>query len=760
MKKIYPRLLSLVLICCFSAGTSFSQQQYSYSLDLNKAENSKLDVELITPHLTGSTAVFTLPKIIPGTYSIADYGKFISNVKAFDKSGKELGVKQLSSNKWQINKATALNRLTYTVSDIFHSDIKHNIYPMAATNIENEKCFVINSPGFFGFFDGYRNLPFNISIAKPDSLFGGTSIENATHSAGRDLFKVANVDELYDMPIMYTVPDTTTIKVGNCQVLISVYSPAKNLNSKMIAGWLGDLLEAARQYLGGKLPAERYSFLYYMRDIKQKQSFMLGLGGALEHTTSSFYYFPDIPAEAIKKSLVDASSHEFFHIITPLTIASKEIKEFNYDTAILSKHLWLYEGTTEYTAHHVQVQYGLISGKEFLQRLSTKITKSRGSYNDTVPFTIMSTNSAGKYAQEYANVYEKGALIGACLDLYLLHLSKGAYGLKELKHDLGVRYGKKRYFTDEELFAEIRELSFPEIEDFLKKYVEGAQPIPYDYFFGLAGVQFIPKSERKIFSLGGITPAQGSSTIKVSMMSKLNDFGKAIGYKIGDEIYAINGVPIQASNFLQVADSIKKMMKEGDDFVVKIGRKNNDKIDTMELKGKVSMVTVTETNVLDFMPNPTAQQRLVRQAWLTPGKTVTTAAVAANPADVSSIDAIIKATYEVISGAAGPRNWDRFSSLFLPEAKMGAVVKSATGGSFRSFTPAEYRKNNEPFFMQSAFYEEEVKRNVSETGNVASVTSAYQFRFSSGGKVEEKGTNYFTLVKSDGRWWIENLTWE
>ena len=89
-----------------------------------------------------------------------------------------------------------------------------------------------------------------------------------------------------------------------------------------------------------------------------------------------------------------------------------------------------------------------------------------------------------------ALAYQKGALIAACLDIYLLHLSDGGYGLKNLTHDLGIRFGKNSYFNDDQLFDEIEKLSYPEIKQFLIRYVQGTEPIPYDYYFGLAGIQY------------------------------------------------------------------------------------------------------------------------------------------------------------------------------------------------------------------------------------------------------------------------------
>jgi hypothetical protein len=62
--------------------------------------------------------------------------------------------------------------------------------------------------------------------------------------------------------------------------------------------------------------------------------------------------------------------------------------------------------------------------------------------------------------------------------------------------------------------------------------------------------------------------------------------------------------------------------------------------------------------------------------------------------------------------------------------------------------------------MQSGFYEEELNRKVSQFGNISSVVSSYQYRTEENGKVAQRGINYFTLVNSEGRWWIANLSWQ
>lgn len=592
-----------------------AQSKYQYFVDITKTTNDQLKVELISPKINKADIVFYMPKIVPGTYTNSDFGKFVHNIKAFDKAGKLLQVTALpDSNSWKIKNANLLYRLEYMVEDTWDATFKHNVYEMAGTNFEEGKNFALNTCGIFGYFDGLKKIPFELNFKRPANFYASSGLVAVSSNNNTDIFKCDNADHLYDSPIMFCVPDTTFIKIGNADVLISVYSPKKLITSKYLAGKLSNLLQAAKNYLGGKLPINKYAFLYYFNG---EQATVQGQG-AWEHSYSSFYSLPEAPQEQFADRVVDISSHEFFHIVTPLNICSKEVREFNFNKTILSKHLWLYEGSTEYDAHHTQVTQGLISPEEYIKRLTQKVQVSRKYYNDTLPFTKLSLGSADVYADQYGNVYQKGALINACLDIYLNKLSNGNYGVKNLKHDLSLKYGPTNYFNDDELFDEITRLTFPEVRSFFAKYVEGNEALPYDYFFGLAGVKYIPKKETQGFTIGNISlaPTEGGK-IAISNVSVTNDFGKRMGYKQGDEIISFNGEEVNAVNFGNTAKKFTSTAKEGDTLTVKVKRKNDTGQEEMvTLAAPVVKVAKTEENLLELDAAATADQLKVRNAWL------------------------------------------------------------------------------------------------------------------------------------------------
>ncbi|GAO42515.1 M61 family metallopeptidase [Flavihumibacter petaseus] len=612
---------------------------YQFTVDLRAVDSDRLMVHVKLPALSGvgSKLVWAFPRIIPGTYRISDFGQFISQVKAYDRQGRLLPVKKIDTNRWQINGTAQPERITYLVDDIVDTEKKHNIYAMSASNIEAGMNFVLNTPAFFGYLEGYTQLPVRLEISKPETFYGATSMMPIAQTNTSDVFEMSSIDALYDGPLLYAVPDTTVVTVGNCRVLVAVYSPNHKITSAQIASWLEPLLRATQAFLGGKLPTDQYAFLYYFRDPNLKHSFPNQNMGALEHTRSSFYYLPEMSADALQKDVTDMSSHEFFHIITPLTIASKEIKQFNFSRPVLSQHLWLYEGATEYFSRLVQAQYGLKSTETFLGELVRKIVMSRNQFNDKLPFTVLSKESAGKYADQYVNVYQKGALIAACLDLQLLHRSQGRYGLRELARDLGNRYGKDSAFNDAELFGEIGRLTGPETEAFLQRYVAGGEPIPYEYYLGLAGVKYAAEAREEVYTLGGFgTYQDAGGWLWVDDTSELNAFGKKMGYQPGDKIVSVNGELMRGNQVPSRLSNVKKQLHLGDTLRVRVVRKS----DSIWLVQPVEKVTVIYKNQISLQADASAEALVVQQAWLKPAASFTTTGfVPQDTTQVGSTDA-------------------------------------------------------------------------------------------------------------------------
>ena len=136
----------------------------------------------------------------------------------------------------------------------------------------------------------------------------------------------------------------------------------------------------------------------------------------------------------------------------------------------------------------------------------------------------------------------------------------------------------------------------------------------------------------------------------------------------------------------------------------------------------------------------------------------------AAPKDVASLDSIMKAVYDVISGDKDkPRDWDRFRSLFYKDARLIPSGKNATTGVIgaRALTPDDYVKRAGPTMAKEGFFESEKARRVEVYGNIAHVFSTYESRHAPGDKTPfARGINSFQLLNDGKRWWVITIYWE
>jgi hypothetical protein len=180
------------------------------------------------------------------------------------------------------------------------------------------------------------------------------------------------------------------------------------------------------------------------------------------------------------------------------------------------------------------------------------------------------------------------------------------------------------------------------------------------------------------------------------------------------------------------------------------------------------------SRVFRFAMRPFALTSLATAALLAalPVRTVAQAAApqaaqpavaAARPADVSSVDAIIAALYDVISGPAGQkRDWDRFRSLFAPGARL-IPTGAPPGGPAQAVvrTPTEYAQLAAPILERDGFFESEIGRSMDTFGRITQVFSTYDSKRTLADPAPfQRGINSIQLLNDGSRWWIITVYWD
>jgi len=587
-------------------------------IDLVRVVDDKVMVVVDPGAFPAESISFYIPKTVPGTYSADNYGKYVEQFKAVDYKGGELPFDKIDDNTWKISRAKELDKITYWVNDTYDTEkeVDDKVFSPAGTNILKGKNFMLNLHGFVGYFEGLQELPYSLEITAPKGLEPATSLVKRIQDVkapDTDIFVASRYFELIDNPIMYAKPNMETFQVNDISVTLSVYSPNEFYTAASLKGSMEKMMGAQKTFLGDINSTKKYNIILYLSNMENADA--TGFG-ALEHHTSTVVVMPEqIPKDRLEESMVDIVSHEFFHIVTPLTIHSKEIQYFDFNDPKMSMHLWMYEGTTEYFANLFQIQQGLISEEEFYKRLMDKVGNAN-SYDDDMSFTVMSKNILEEpYKDNYANVYEKGALINMALDIRLRELSGGEKGVLWLMKELSKKYGESIPFEDDSLINEIVDMTYPDIKDFFDIHVIGETPINYEDYWQKVGLKKGSQEKSTGYFLDGdipfidIDPAK-ENEVFVRKGITLNSFFNGIGAKGGDIIKSIDGTPITLETMRGII-GLSFGWAPDREITMVVEREDQE----LSLTGKVGVPTLNAINLVP-LEGASEQQTKLREAWM------------------------------------------------------------------------------------------------------------------------------------------------
>ncbi|MFC4096213.1 M61 family metallopeptidase [Euzebyella saccharophila] len=621
MKRIFLCcFFSMLLLGCGASKSVLTADKTPMltTLDLVNVENDQVPVSINPGAFSTDQVFFYIPKTVPGTYSEDNYGKYIEDFKALDYEGNELTFEKLDENTWKIQSGKNLGKVTYRVNDTYdtESETSEKVFSPSGTNILKNENFVLNLHGFVGYFKGLKEVPYEISINYPAGLKATTSLKSKIAEeveVGRDVFLASRYFDVIDSPIQYTKPNTETFQINDITVTLSVYSPNGVYTAATLKERMEKMMSAQKAFLGEIDGTKEYNILLYLSTMEEDDASGFG---ALEHHTSTVVVLPEaMPQDRLEQAMVDVVSHEFFHIVTPLNVHSEEVQYFDFNDPKMSKHLWMYEGTTEYFANLFQIQQGLINEAEFYERIMDKVNNAKA-YDDEMSFTVMSENILEEpYEENYANVYEKGALINMVLDIELRRLSNGEKGVRWLMKELSKKYGKNTPFKDDDLIDEIVAMTYPEIRGFFDTYVIGNTPIDYNTYLGKMGLSTEIVEKQTGFFLDGENPfidvdQENENQIYLRKGLELNSFFKTLGASGGDVIKSINGTTIDLNSIRNIIG--QSFTWSPDMEIVMVVRRGGEDV---TLKG-VAGTPMLEVETIVPLKSVSAKESELRQRWL------------------------------------------------------------------------------------------------------------------------------------------------
>ncbi|MFT4850820.1 MAG: putative metalloprotease with PDZ domain, partial [Sediminicola sp.] len=521
------------------------------------------------------------------------------------------------TNTWTISDATKLDIISYDVNDTFDVEGEgKSPFSPSGTNIEIDN-YVLNLHGFIGYFDSLKSGQYEVNVTASVDFARTSALQKTGEKVSDDgkaittTYFAPRYFDVTDNPMMYGKLDVEEFMVGDVKIVLSVYSPNGVHSAASLKETIFKMMEGQKAYLGDINSTSRYDIYLYLS--RGEENSPRGFG-ALEHHTSTVVVMPEqMPAEDLAKNMVDIVAHEFFHIVSPLSVHSEDVHYFDYAAPTFSKHLWMYEGVTEYFAQHFQVYEGMVTEAEFYNVMQSKIAASM-SMDDTMSFTTMSENVLDPpYSSNYYNVYQKGALIGMCIDILMREESNGSRSMLSLMKELSLKYGKNKPFVDNELIDEITKMTYPSIGEFLKAHVEGTTPINYNIFFDKVGLIEMESEVKGNFIMVGGAPIVSGSPDRGIFFTELalkNSFWAEQGVQSGDVIKEVNGTEVRLDNANSVFQKVAGW-HAGDEIEVKLARDGEEII----IK-TITTQPLVKSKGMSANPDASEKQKNLRKSWL------------------------------------------------------------------------------------------------------------------------------------------------
>lgn len=592
MKLQFSALLLFVFISVTGVAQSISHQigmpapQTHYfdvttSIDVSKLKSNKGYVD------------FKMAAWTPGSYLIREFAKNVEQVKA-TLNQETVQIRKINKNTWRVQIPTTLKTGKIAVNYQVYA------YEMSVrTSFLDDSHGYINPASVFMYVDEFAHSPIALKII-PHASFSKVSTAIA-FTAQNFSFLAKNLDEFIDSPIEIGNHQLFSFKVKGIPHQIAFYGPAKVDSTKFLKD-VEKMCSTAMQVVGDH-PCDHYLFIIH--------NLNRGSGG-LEHLYSTTCQVSRTNYETPSgyNGIMNLLAHEYFHLWNVKRIRPASLGPFDYENENYTHNLWFSEGITSYYADLLSLRAGFVTKSSYLKGLADEISAVENTPGNKVdPVAQSSWDAWIKYYRPNENsrnasvsYYDKGAVLGGVLNLWIMSASNGKKSLDDVYKLLYENYYKKlgRGFTDSELEHAFSTVAGTSAKDLFAQLIYDVKTPAYAELFKQFGYEWIDANENKEIPFIGCTIVNN----KVTSVYK-GGSAYQFGLNVGDEILKVN-----SENFEGI-DKLLSNKKIGESILFTIKR------DGLE---KNYLVPVMKSPLVQFelkpVANPTLAQKELEKKWL------------------------------------------------------------------------------------------------------------------------------------------------
>jgi predicted metalloprotease with PDZ domain len=582
--------LPLVFILVAGFSTALAQNgklEISYTVALSDPATQQFHITTEIKNIDQPRLDLALPTWTPGWYTVENYAKNILRFKVSDSVGKNLPLRMSRKQTWNID--------TRNLKSIkIEYDYLATVLALNQARIAPDFAYFIGTALFLEPV-GHRSTPSTVRFQLPPNWKVVSPLKD---TADPSVFTAADYDTLVDAPAEMGKFDMTRFEVDG-KPHYFVANPVGSFSADKTKRFVEMLQKVARvqSAVFGDLPYEKYVYFYFFKSAESNAS------GALEHLNSFVAFAP--PGEyATPERLIGTAAHEFFHLWNVKRIRPAEMWPYDYSRENETPLLWVSEGFTNYYASLMVYRAGITPEKEFLERRMSVAGDIED--NDVRNYISPASSSVSTWIgydtpQAFEiSYYAQGENLGALLDLSIRHDTRGRAGLDDVMRALYNDFYKRgKGFTTEDMIAVVNSITKKDYHEFYRRYVFGTDVPDYAAIYAYAGFKVEPKTVA--------TPEYGFETrfrdggLYVLFVEAGGPAAKT-GLRKDDVIQTVDGQSVRAVDFEKLAGKTLKLAVKRDGSDIEVPYTVGSR--------------ATNSYAISDTPNPTSEQRKVRESWL------------------------------------------------------------------------------------------------------------------------------------------------
>ncbi|MGH9395542.1 MAG: M61 family metallopeptidase [Terriglobia bacterium] len=483
-----------------ASGAASSPLSLEYRLLLLRPSTHLINVEISVKNVNERTLDFVMPAWAPGRYAIYNFAKGVQQFQAVGTRGQPLPWLNIDKQTWQVDARGAGGAVTACYR-VYANTLTGSFAQFDASHAN------INGAGVYMYVAGHKRDPVTLVVETPAvwgndaKIYSGFSL-----STSQNTFQSPNYDRLIDTPMEVSTHDVER-EFKDHGKTFRVVVHALGEGDDTVAQWTSNLTSDLEKIVDSEMSMmpepdfENYTFLVHVSPFITE-------GDGMEHLNSTEVIVRGVAdSDAMAEAELDAA-HEFFHLWNVKRLRPAALGPFDYTKEDYTRSLWFAEGFTQYYSYVNLYRSGIWNRQEFLDHLSGEIrtlqqepgrlmmsaesSSFRAWFYDRSP-QMQETN----FVNSTISYYNKGALLGMLLDLEIRERTEGKKSLDDVMRAMynkfynappATYYLPGRGYTEEDILEALNAVSGTDFTDFFKRYVEGADELPYDRILAAAGL--------------------------------------------------------------------------------------------------------------------------------------------------------------------------------------------------------------------------------------------------------------------------------